>query len=148
MGPLPVVQADTSQLVQVFQNLIGNAVKFTGSAAEIFVKALRRGREWIFSVRDNGLGIDPRYFERIFPTVPEASQQVEVLRHRYRPDHLQEDHREARGKNMGEVTAGPRFDILLYHAGQRRETDMMLQEIALLKRSKFCWSKTAPATSG
>ena len=65
--PLPSVTADGSQLVQLFQNLIGNAVKFRGEERpRIHVSARRNGGEWIFSVKDNGIGIDPRYFERIF----------------------------------------------------------------------------------
>lgn len=66
--PLPVVTADQRQLVQLFQNLVGNAVKYQGPGVpQIHVAAVRQddGR-WLFSVRDNGLGIDPQYFERIF----------------------------------------------------------------------------------
>jgi PAS domain S-box-containing protein len=65
--PLPSVTADGSQLVQLFQNLIGNAVKFRGEERpRIHVSARWAGGEWIFSVKDNGIGIDPRYFSRIF----------------------------------------------------------------------------------
>jgi PAS domain S-box-containing protein len=66
--PLPEVMADRTQLVQLFQNLIGNAIKYrTSERPQIHVSA-RRGRpnEWIFSIRDNGIGIDPKYSERIF----------------------------------------------------------------------------------
>jgi len=54
--------------VQVLQNLIGNAIKYRGAAApQAHVSARKSGdKEWIFSVRDNGLGIAPQYFERIF----------------------------------------------------------------------------------
>jgi chemotaxis family two-component system sensor kinase Cph1 len=55
------------QLIQVFQNLIGNAIKFRSELSpEIHIGAERSDGEWVFSVRDNGIGIDPRYFERIF----------------------------------------------------------------------------------
>jgi two-component system, chemotaxis family, sensor kinase Cph1 len=65
--PLPTVVADATQMVQLFQNLIGNAVKFHGDEKpEVHVKAARNGTEWIFSVSDNGIGIDPKYFDRIF----------------------------------------------------------------------------------
>ena len=64
---LPTVTADATQMVQVFQNLLGNSIKFhSEKRPEIHVGAHRNGSEWIFSVRDNGIGIDPKYFERIF----------------------------------------------------------------------------------
>lgn len=64
---LPTVKVDHSQLVQVFQNLIGNAVKFHGpEPPRVHVRAERGGGEWTFSVRDNGIGIAPEHFERIF----------------------------------------------------------------------------------
>jgi two-component system sensor histidine kinase/response regulator len=64
---LPTVIADGSQLLQVFQNLIGNALKFRGSEQPaIHVSALKRGREWVFSVADNGIGIAPEFAEQIF----------------------------------------------------------------------------------
>ncbi len=65
--PLPTVQADAVQLGQVFQNLIGNALKFhDGSEPRIHVSAELKDGEWVFSVRDNGIGIGPEYHERIF----------------------------------------------------------------------------------
>ena len=65
--PLPVMMGDDSQLAQLFQNLIGNAVKFCKDRTpHIHVSSERRGNKWVFSVRDNGIGIAPEYFERIF----------------------------------------------------------------------------------
>jgi PAS domain S-box-containing protein len=64
---LPVVLGDHSQLVQLFQNLIGNAIKFRGEEpVRVHVGTERRDGEWLFSVRDNGIGIEPQYAERIF----------------------------------------------------------------------------------
>jgi chemotaxis family two-component system sensor kinase Cph1 len=64
---LPVVVGDASQLVQLFQNLIGNAIKFRGEAPpRVHVSARDAGREWVFSVRDNGIGFSPQFGERIF----------------------------------------------------------------------------------
>jgi light-regulated signal transduction histidine kinase (bacteriophytochrome) len=65
---LPAVRADETQLTQVFQNLIGNAIKYrSAEVPRVHVSATKNGgKEWVFSVRDNGMGIDPRYFERIF----------------------------------------------------------------------------------
>ncbi len=66
-GPLPTVRGDRSQLVQLFQNLIGNAIKFRGEETpQIHVGAMRRDRRWVISVRDNGIGIEPDGIERIF----------------------------------------------------------------------------------
>ncbi|HTX92856.1 MAG TPA: PAS domain S-box protein [Anaerolineales bacterium] len=65
--PLPEVVADETQLVQLFQNLIGNALKFHGrKAPRVHVSVESKEREWVFSVRDNGIGIDSQYTERIF----------------------------------------------------------------------------------
>ena len=63
---LPTVLADPIQLVQLFQNLIGNALKFCDGTPRVHVAAERTGEEWVFSVRDNGIGIAPEYRERIF----------------------------------------------------------------------------------
>jgi PAS domain S-box-containing protein len=65
--PLPVVMADASQLIQLFQNLIANAIKFHGDATpEVHISAQPGPDEVEFAVRDNGIGIEPQYAERIF----------------------------------------------------------------------------------
>jgi len=65
--PLPLVMADSTQLGQLFQNLIGNALKFrSAELPRIHLSANCNGKEWIFSVSDNGIGIEPHYVERIF----------------------------------------------------------------------------------
>jgi len=64
---LPTVLGDDAQLTQVFQNLLSNAIKFRGnSAPQIHVGVEQTPKEWVFSVRDNGIGIDMKYAERIF----------------------------------------------------------------------------------
>ena len=66
-GRLPMVLADDMQLVQLFQNLLGNAIKFRGAKPVlIYVGGERRGNDWLFWLRDNGIGIEPQYVERIF----------------------------------------------------------------------------------
>ena len=65
--PLPTVPGDRPQLVQVFQNLLDNALKFRGDAPpRVHVGARREGAEWVLSVRDNGIGIPPEARERVF----------------------------------------------------------------------------------
>jgi PAS domain S-box-containing protein len=64
--PMPAVQADPTRLMQVFQNLIGNALKYCERQPRVHVGAKRDGEAWVFSVRDNGIGIDPEHFDRIF----------------------------------------------------------------------------------
>jgi signal transduction histidine kinase len=65
--PLPTVPADPAELAQLLQNLIGNALKFRGAAPpRVHVSAKPNGREWLFAVADNGIGLDPQYRERIF----------------------------------------------------------------------------------
>lgn len=65
--PLPMVMGDASQLAQLFQNLISNAIKFRNEKPPVIhVSHKREGKEWLFSVKDNGIGIDPKDTQRIF----------------------------------------------------------------------------------
>ncbi|WP_440949427.1 sensor histidine kinase [Methanosphaerula subterraneus] len=64
--PLPLVLADEQQIRQVFLNLIGNAIKFSEEAPNVHLGAVRQGDDWVFSVEDGGIGIDPEFFDRIF----------------------------------------------------------------------------------
>lgn len=65
--PLPTIVADDTQLTQLFQNLIGNAIKFRGDQPpRVHLSAIRKDHEWVFAVRDNGIGIDPQYADRVF----------------------------------------------------------------------------------
>ena len=67
IGALPVVQGEESLLVAVFQNLLSNALKFRGEQPpRVAVSARRDGETWLFSVTDNGIGIEPEFAERIF----------------------------------------------------------------------------------
>jgi PAS domain S-box-containing protein len=65
---LPAINMDNSHLVQLFQNLIGNAIKYRNTESpHVHISAARHlEREWLFSVRDNGIGIETEYFDRIF----------------------------------------------------------------------------------
>ncbi len=64
---LPIVNADTIQMMQLFQNLVDNAIKFSGELPpRIHISAEKKDNEWVFSVCDNGIGIEPQFNERIF----------------------------------------------------------------------------------
>jgi PAS domain S-box-containing protein len=64
---LPTIRADATQMLQLFQNLIGNSIKFKGNNTPlIHITSTERPSEWVFSVKDNGIGIAPEYHERIF----------------------------------------------------------------------------------
>ena len=67
-GPLPTVSGDPSELTQLFQNLIGNAIKFRrpGITPEIRVNAVREADGWHLTVQDNGIGFEPQYADRVF----------------------------------------------------------------------------------
>ncbi len=66
-GRLPTVNADPIQLSQVFQNLISNALKFSGEGSpSVHISAEQRPDDWVLSVQDNGIGIAERHYERIF----------------------------------------------------------------------------------
>jgi two-component system, chemotaxis family, sensor kinase Cph1 len=66
--PMPTIVADGTQLMQLFQNLIGNAIKFKQKdvAPKIHVGVRRQDDAWLFSVQDNGIGLDPQFCDRIF----------------------------------------------------------------------------------
>lgn len=78
-GPLPTVMADRGEMVQVLQNLLGNAIKYHGGERpRIHAEAVRRGAEWEISVCDDGPGIDPRHHERIFVLLQRLHRDDEV----------------------------------------------------------------------
>jgi len=77
-GELPAVMGERSQLVRLMQNLIGNALKYRGkNSPRIHVSAERRGSEWIFAVRDNGIGIAQKHHEKIFEIFQRLHDQQE-----------------------------------------------------------------------
>jgi light-regulated signal transduction histidine kinase (bacteriophytochrome) len=75
---LPEVMADYTQLIQVFQNLIINGIKFHGEeTSKIYISAQKKESEWVFSVQDNGIGIDPKYSEKIFEVFKRLNKKEE-----------------------------------------------------------------------
>ncbi|MQA74653.1 MAG: hypothetical protein GEU88_09990 [Solirubrobacterales bacterium] len=78
VGELPEVDGDARQLRRVLQNLVGNAIKFRGEAPlRVEISAVRRGQEWIVTVRDNGAGIAPAHASRIFGMFSRVDTEVE-----------------------------------------------------------------------
>ncbi len=63
---LPLINADESQMNQLFQNLISNGIKFSNGSPRIYVSSRTEKDKYVFSVKDEGIGIEPQYFERIF----------------------------------------------------------------------------------
>ncbi len=67
IDPLPTVMADEGQMTQVLQNLVSNAIKFRGpEVPRVEVTAQHKGHDWIIAIKDNGIGIDPKYHENLF----------------------------------------------------------------------------------
>ncbi len=76
---MPTISGDPVQLVQLLQNLIGNALKFgPATSPKVHVSARKDGHEWVFSVKDNGIGIQEKYFEKIFVIFQQLSKKGPV----------------------------------------------------------------------
>ena len=114
--PMPVVLADPLQLEQVLTNLVSNAIKFRrpDEPLRIHVGARKTDGFWEFSVRDNGIGIEPEYFDRIFVIFQRLHTKDVVPRHGDRPRDREADHRPARRTDPGRVHAGRGLDLLLH----------------------------------
>ncbi len=74
---LPVVLADSGQMVQLLQNLIGNSLKFCKTSPKVHISATEEKDHYLFSVKDNGIGIEPQYFEKIFSIFQRLHQKEE-----------------------------------------------------------------------
>ena len=119
------VIADGAQLAQLFQNLIGNAIKFRGEATRRRIHVGRRDDAttvWVFTVQDNGIGIDPQYAERIFMMFQRLHDKGRVPGHRHRPGDLQEDRRPPRRAHLGGIRAGQGRDVRV-HASRAKQED-------------------------
>jgi signal transduction histidine kinase len=66
VGNLPVIHADGTQMIQLFQNLISNAIKFSPENPNIFISSIKNEDHYFFAIKDHGLGIESQYFEKIF----------------------------------------------------------------------------------
>jgi Bacteriophytochrome (light-regulated signal transduction histidine kinase) len=113
---LPTLVAD-SKIEVVLQNLISNAIKYRRPDVppQIHVSAVEGGSGWLFSVRDNGIGIDPQYKDRIFPDLPPVARPG-YSGERDRAVTIAADYRGAWGKDLGGIGAGGGVHVL-FHAG-------------------------------
>ena len=147
--PLPPVLADETQLIQLFQNLVGNAIKYQSPGVpRVHISAARNGgKKWIFSVQRQRTGNRSAVLRQDFWHVPAAAQTGRVRRHRHRTGDLQEDRRAARRQHLGRVTTGAGFHVSLCPGGKRGGSHESQWRITIC-RYKFSWSKTVPEMSG
>ena len=114
--PLPEVKADGMQFTQLLQNLIQNAIKFKGDKRpEIHVGCKRHENGWLFSIRDNGIGIDPQIPRTNLRDFPAASREGQIPRLRCGPCYLQTNRRTSRRENLGRIRTGKRLNLLLHN---------------------------------
>ena len=122
---LPAVWADPTQLVQLFQNLVANALKFrdrAGRRASTSAPAART-TSWVVTVADNGIGIEPQYLQRIFGLGERLHSASQVPRQRHRPGHLREDRPAPRRPHLGRLSRpGPGQHLLVHAAAPARGT--------------------------
>ena len=101
--PLPKVLADEMQLIQLFQNLVGNAIKYQNPGIpQVHIAAARNGgKKWSILRAGQRVGNRPAVLRKNLRHVPAAAQAGRVRRHRHRTGHLQEDRRAARRQHLG-----------------------------------------------
>jgi light-regulated signal transduction histidine kinase (bacteriophytochrome) len=117
---LPVVKGDGSQLERLFQNLIGNAIKYRGDHPPNIQVSARQNGDWTFCIRDNGIGIDPQQPGASFRYVSAAAHEPGICRDGNRPGRVQTCRGRARWQDLGGVRTWSRIVLLLYSAGSRR----------------------------
>ena len=147
VGPLPTVTGERALLAPVFQNLVGNAMKFRGDAPPRVRRrrAERDGDEWLFAVSDNGIGIEPQYAERIFVIFQRlhASDEYEGTGIGLAICRKIVEHHGGRIWVEPTPSGGTTFRFTL--PARRRSADDDPSRRA--GRSTCCWSRTTPATS-
>ena len=142
--PLPAVTADETQMTQLLQNLIANAIKFRSERRpEIHVSARREDDRWTFAVRDNGIGIDQQYLDQIFVIFQRLHTRQKYPGTGHRPGHLQEDRGAPRRPHLGGFDARTGQHFLFQHSATGR---LKWASQSREGRSRSCWSKTARPT--
>ncbi len=143
---LPTISADPVQLLQLFQNLVGNGLKFRGEARAGRPGRVRRasGDDWHFTVRDNGIGIEPRRRGADLRALPAPALQGRLRRRRHRAGAVQEDRRRAPRPDLGRVRAGRGRRLPCAPA---REDPGARRELGARRRSaRSSSSRTTPPT--
>jgi chemotaxis family two-component system sensor kinase Cph1 len=114
-GDLPRVRGDSFQLLQLFQNLIGNAIKYRSSEAPMVrVSASRQGDSWVFSVQDNGIGIAEQYHPRIFQLFQRLHSQKQYSGTGIGFSDLSKNCRAAWRPPLGRIRTQSRLDFLFF----------------------------------
>ena len=120
VSDLPTVRGDEGQLRQLFQNLIGNGIKFRDTEpprVEVSAERDEANAAWQFSVADNGIGIDPRHAERIFTVFKRLHTREKYAGQRRRAVDLQADRRTPPGPHLGRAERARRQPLLLHDPG-------------------------------
>ena len=121
---LPLIRAPESSILQLFQNLIGNALKFHGEQPPcIHLSARQADREWVFSVRDNGIGIEPQYLQRIFIIFQRLHTRDQYPGTGIGLSICKKIVENLGGQDLGKVRARARLHLLLYHPYPKTLTD-------------------------
>ena len=116
LGPLPTVLGDRTQLSQVLQNLTGNAIKYHGpEAPRIEITSRQNSREWIISVRDNGIGIDLMDFDKLFQMFQRLHTRDEYPGTGIGLAIFEKDHRAARRSHLDGIRGREGDDLLLHN---------------------------------
>ena len=119
--PLPVVTGNFGALAEVFQNLIGNAIKYHGKEKpRIHINCTRSRADWTFAFADNGIGIAPEHRDEVLIPLKPAALCATIPWNRPRPCHLQTHYRMPRRPYMGRVRSGSWRDVLFHDSGGKR----------------------------
>jgi PAS domain S-box-containing protein len=145
-NPLSVAMAGETQLVQLFQNLLGNAIKFRGEKPVlVYIGAERRGNDWLFWIRDNGIGIEPQYVERIFLIFQRLHGRGQYPWHRHRSGDRDEDRGAPCWPHLGGVRAWQGQHVLFHTTGEAARLPCLTR--STVNRSRFYWWRTIPEMS-
>ena len=133
---LPAVAVDPTQLVQLFQNLIGNAIKFRGKEAPaIRVSAEKQEATWLFAVADNGIGVSSQYKDKIFVIFQRLHTREEYSGNGVGLAICKEIVEHHGGKDLGRIGAWLRRHFPFHVAGQSRKSGRPYPPSSL----RFCW---------